>query len=144
MTRPCAASRCAASRCATTPTAAAPTSPSPRPCASACRSAAPSSARWCRWRRCSLASVGLIWFSVTNGLLPLNRMRADLNARGGDELAPISDTDVPFELGPVVLAFNGLLDRVSVGAKAQHDFLANVAHQLRTPLAGLRTQLEWL
>src|SRR5471030_2506290 len=35
----------------------------------------------------TLASVGLIWFSVTNGLLPLNRMRADLNARGGDELA---------------------------------------------------------
>ncbi|WP_295996686.1 sensor histidine kinase [Rugamonas sp.] len=92
----------------------------------------------------TLASVGLIWFSVSNGLLPLNRMRNDLNARGGDALAPISDTDVPFELGPVVHAFNGLLDRVSVGAKAQHDFLANVAHQLRTPLAGLRTQLEWL
>ncbi|MBA5688779.1 sensor histidine kinase [Rugamonas apoptosis] len=92
----------------------------------------------------TLASVGLIWFSVTNGLAPLNRMRADLNARAGDDLSPIVAERVPFELGPVVLAFNGLLDRVSDGARAQHDFLANVAHQLRTPLAGLKTQLEWL
>jgi two-component system sensor histidine kinase TctE len=44
----------------------------------------------------------------------------------------------------VVAALNGLLDKVGAGAQAQHDFLANVAHQLRTPLAGLRTQLEWL
>ena len=92
----------------------------------------------------TLASVGLIWFSVSNGLQPLNRMRADLNARAGDDLSPINGAGVPFELGPVVLAFNGLLDRVSDGARAQHDFLANVAHQLRTPLAGLKTQLEWL
>jgi two-component system sensor histidine kinase TctE len=92
----------------------------------------------------TLASLGLIWFSVTNGLAPLNRMRADLNARAGDDLSPISAQRVPFELVPVVLAFNGLLDRVSDGARAQHDFLANVAHQLRTPLAGLKTQLEWL
>ncbi|MBA5607512.1 sensor histidine kinase [Duganella sp. FT3S] len=92
----------------------------------------------------TLASLGLIWFSVTNGLAPLNRMRADLNARAGDDLSPISMQRVPFELAPVVLAFNGLLGRVSDGARAQHDFLANVAHQLRTPLAGLKTQLEWL
>ncbi|MES2077524.1 MAG: sensor histidine kinase [Pseudomonadota bacterium] len=92
----------------------------------------------------TLASVGLIWFSVTNGLLPLKRMGADLNARGGDDLAPIAPTAVPHELEPVVAALNGLLDKVGAGAQAQHDFLANVAHQLRTPLAGLRTQLEWL
>ncbi|HEV7813686.1 MAG TPA: sensor histidine kinase [Janthinobacterium sp.] len=96
----------------------------------------------------TLASVGMIWFSVTNGLLPLNRMRADLNGRGGDDLAadlsPIASGDVPYELEPVVGAFNGLLDKVRAGARAQHDFLANVAHQLRTPLAGLQTQLEWL
>jgi two-component system sensor histidine kinase TctE len=92
----------------------------------------------------TLASVGLIWFSVTNGLRPLNRMRAELDGRGGDELAPLDAERLPRELAPVLRAFNGLLERVRAGAKAQHDFLANVAHQLRTPLAGLRSQLEWL
>jgi len=92
----------------------------------------------------TLASVGLIWFSVGSGLQPLNRMRTDLNARGADDLSPISPAEIPDELGPVVAAFNSLLSKVSEGARAQQDFLANVAHQLRTPLAGLRTQLDWL
>jgi two-component system sensor histidine kinase TctE len=91
-----------------------------------------------------LGSVGLIWFSVGVGLLPLNRMRADLNGRGGEDLAPVAIERAPYELEPVVHAFNGLLDKVRDGARTRHDFLANVAHQLRTPLAGLRTQLEWL
>jgi two-component system sensor histidine kinase TctE len=92
----------------------------------------------------ALACVGLIWFSVSNGLRPLNRLRADLNARGGEDLAPIAADEVPYELEPVVSAFNGLLAKVGEGAQARQDFLANVAHQLRTPLAGLQTQLEWL
>jgi two-component system sensor histidine kinase TctE len=99
----------------------------------------------------TLASVGLIWFSVSSGLSPLQRMRGDLNGRNiaaaGDlasDLTPIPDGAVPYELAPVVAAFNGLLERLHAGARAQHDFLADVAHQLRTPLAGLQTQLEWL
>ncbi|NGZ84964.1 sensor histidine kinase [Duganella aceris] len=92
----------------------------------------------------TLASVGLVWFSVSSALRPLNRLRAGLNARDGDDLAPIAAADVPYELEPVVSSFNGLLDKVGEGARARQDFLANVAHQLRTPLAGLRTQLEWL
>ena len=92
----------------------------------------------------TLALVGLIWFSVTSGLLPLSRMRANLNARDGADLEPINDEGVPYELTPVVSAFNDLLGKVQAGARAQHDFLANVAHQLRTPLAGMKLQLEWL
>ncbi len=92
----------------------------------------------------SLALVGLIWLSVTNALQPLARLRASLHRRADDDLAPIDGALVPLELAPVVGAFNELLDKVQTGARKQHDFLADVAHQLRTPLAGFQLQLEWL
>jgi two-component system sensor histidine kinase TctE len=92
----------------------------------------------------TLALVGMVWLSVTNGLLPLARIRANLAARDGDDLAPVAAGEVPYELAPVLEAFNELLGKVQSGAKARHDFLADMAHQLRTPLAGLKLQLEWL
>ncbi|TFW33142.1 sensor histidine kinase [Massilia horti] len=92
----------------------------------------------------SLGLIGLLWLSVTNGLLPLSRTRANLAARDGEDLTPVQLDDVPHELVPVVGAFNELLDKVQAGAQARHDFLADMAHQLRTPLAGMLVQLEWL
>lgn len=92
----------------------------------------------------SLALVGLVWFSVGNGLAPLARLRARLDARGSHDLDALDDGGMPRELLPLVQAFNALLERIAAGARAQDDFRANVAHQLRTPLAGLRLQLEWL
>lgn len=92
----------------------------------------------------SLALIGLVWFSVGNGLAPVARLRARLDARGSADLAPLDDAGMPRELAPVVDAFNALLGRIEAGARAQDEFRANVAHQLRTPLAGLQLQLEWL
>jgi two-component system sensor histidine kinase TctE len=90
---------------------------------------------------------GLIWFAVTRGLQPLDRLRADLDARDWADispLAPLAARATPVELAPVVGAFDNLLARLQAGTRAQHEFLANVAHQLRTPLAGVKLQLEWL
>ncbi|MES2901812.1 MAG: sensor histidine kinase [Pseudomonadota bacterium] len=92
----------------------------------------------------TLGLVGLIWFSVTNALQPLAHMRASLNKREEGDVAPIDASVVPAELSSVVGAFNELLDRVHSGTAAQHRFVADVAHQLRTPLAGVKLQLEWL
>lgn len=88
--------------------------------------------------------VATIWFAVSKGLLPLKKMQMDLNLRDHNDLSAVAESNVPLELGPVVSAMNGLLNKVQIGAKKQQNFLANVAHQLRTPLAGFRTQLEWL
>jgi two-component system sensor histidine kinase TctE len=92
----------------------------------------------------TLALAGLAWFSVTNGLRPLARLAARLDTRGRADLEPLAAPAMPQELAPVVSAFNALLGRIAADARAQDDFLATVAHQLRTPLSGLRLQLEWL
>jgi two-component system sensor histidine kinase TctE len=92
----------------------------------------------------TFALVGVVWLSVSNGLAPLARMRANLAARDGDDLTPVGLADMPYELAPMVGAFNDLLAKAQSGADARHDFLADMAHQLRTPLAGLKLQLEWL
>jgi two-component system, OmpR family, sensor histidine kinase TctE len=92
----------------------------------------------------SLALAGLVWFSVTNGLAPLARLRAALDRRASADLAPLDVGRLPHELAPVVGAFNGLLGRIDADAQAQREFQSNIAHQLRTPLAGIKLQLEWL
>lgn len=92
----------------------------------------------------TLMLVAMAWFAVTKGLSPLKKMQADLNSRSHDDLSPVSDSHISLELQPVVHAINSLLNKVQASASAQQAFLANVAHQLRTPLAGLKMQIEWL
>lgn len=85
-----------------------------------------------------------VWFGIGKGLFPLRRIQEELNGRRRDDLAPLPNEGLAVELVPVVSAMNGLLERVRDGAQAKQKFLADVAHQLRTPLAGILAQLEWL
>lgn len=85
-------------------------------------------------------SVAIVWFAVTEGLFPLQKMQAELDARAPGDLYAMKE-DLPEELRPLSRAINDLLQRVDEDGKARQGFLANVAHQLRTPLAGLKTQL---
>lgn len=92
----------------------------------------------------TLGLGGLAWFSIGNGLAPLARLRSALNRRERTDLSALDPAATPTELAPVVGAFNALLERLDASASAQDAFLADVAHQLRTPLAGAKLQLEWL
>jgi two-component system sensor histidine kinase TctE len=92
----------------------------------------------------TLSLGGLAWFSISNGLAPLARLRSALNRRERADLAPLDPSATPSELAAVVLAFNSLLARLAAAARSQDAFLADVAHQLRNPLAGAKLQLEWL
>ena len=92
----------------------------------------------------TLALGGLAWFSISNGLAPLARLRSALNRRERADLAPLDPAATPRELASVVVAFNSLLERLAASARSQDAFLADVAHQLRNPLAGAKLQLEWL
>lgn len=92
----------------------------------------------------TLLSGVIVWIAVTRGLAPLRAMQANLHGRADNDLANLPNDPMALELRPVATAFNGLLERVRRAARSQQDFLANAAHQLRTPLAGLKTQLEWM
>lgn len=86
----------------------------------------------------------VIWLALNRGLLPLREMQQNLENRKSDDLSALQATNAPVELVPFIRAINELLSRVQSSARAKQDFLANVAHQLRTPLAGFKAQLEWL
>ncbi len=87
-------------------------------------------------------AVVLVWFGLSRGISPLNALQARLRARRPSDLSPINEREVPQEIAPLVAAMNDLLDRQAANVKAQRRFVADAAHQLKTPLAGLRTQAE--
>jgi two-component system sensor histidine kinase TctE len=88
------------------------------------------------------ASIGLAWVGVARGLRPLAHVRTELLGRSPRDLRPIAEASAPVEIAPVVDAFNELLRQLQDSSTMQQRFLANAAHQLRTPLAGLQMHLE--
>ncbi len=88
------------------------------------------------------ATLLIVWFGVKRGLRPLARLSEEIKARSAGDLRPIDAAGAPEETRPLVGALNGLLDEVSAASRKQQRFLADAAHQLRTPLAGLQAHAE--
>ena len=87
-------------------------------------------------------AVLLVWFALTRGLKPLDELQRRIRQRASGDLSPIDERAAPEEVGPLVAAVNDVLARLDASLLAQKHFLADAAHQLKTPLAGLRTQAE--
>jgi len=84
----------------------------------------------------------LIWLSVGRGLAPLNSLANILSKRDEKELHPLADIHAPKEIRPVIASLNGLFDRVADARERERNFTAYAAHELKTPLAGLKTQAQ--
>lgn len=88
-----------------------------------------------------LAAVA-VWLGVGLGLRALTSIRTEIENRSHVDLSPIRDSHAPVEVRPLVQAMNDLLSRLSAALAAQQRFIADAAHQLRTPVAALKTQTE--
>lgn len=89
-----------------------------------------------------LLSIVLVWAGVRQGLAPLVALQAEIGRRSHRDLRPLETQAVPDELRPIVAEINGLFARLERAIEAQRNFVADAAHQLRTPIAGLLAQLE--
>jgi two-component system, OmpR family, sensor histidine kinase TctE len=87
-------------------------------------------------------ALALVWFALARGLSPLAELQQHIRARRVDDLSPIDWHRVPEEISPLVRSLNDMLERLSQNIAMQKRFIADAAHQMKTPLAGMRMQSE--
>jgi two-component system sensor histidine kinase TctE len=87
-------------------------------------------------------AVLLVWLALVRGIKPLSELEERIRARKPDDLSPLDEKVVPLEVAPLVSSVNDLLKRLKDSIATQKRFLADAAHQLKTPLAGLRMQAD--
>ncbi|MGV8864196.1 MAG: ATP-binding protein [Pseudomonas sp.] len=83
-----------------------------------------------------------LWFGITYGLKPLRAVATELSERNVNSLQPIASKELPGEVKPLVDALNDLLERLANAFAMQKHFIADAAHELRTPVAALSIQVE--
>ncbi|KVU85829.1 sensor histidine kinase [Burkholderia ubonensis] len=89
-----------------------------------------------------LAGWGIVWRVVNQQLGPLTHLADSLNRQTHTSLEPVDETDVPLEIRPLTSAMNALLGRLKTALDAQRKFIADAAHQLRTPLTAVKLHAE--
>jgi two-component system sensor histidine kinase TctE len=85
----------------------------------------------------------LVWVGIQLGLRPIRKLRDEIAERSPLDLRPI-ESSVPREIAPVVVTLNRLFDMLRTSVQSQQQFIANTAHQLRTPITGMQAQLDLL
>lgn len=87
-------------------------------------------------------AVLLVYLGLARGITPLQRLQQELRRRSPSDLTPVSTEGIPEEIRPLIESMNGVMKRLDDNLYAQRRFIADAAHQLKTPLTGLRTQTE--
>ncbi len=109
-------------------------------------------ARWALWRTFARVlfplliilplTVGLLYFGVARGLLPLRNLATQIGRRNPQQLDPVGSESVPEEMKSMVGALNDLLERLAFALESEQRFTANAAHELMTPLAAIKTEVQ--
>jgi two-component system sensor histidine kinase TctE len=86
----------------------------------------------------------LVWVGIQQGLRPVKKLRNEIADRSPHDLRPIVESSVPREIAPVVVTLNRLFAMLRTSVQSQQQFIANTAHQLRTPITGMQAQLDVL
>ena len=85
-----------------------------------------------------------VWWAINRSLAPIERARRQVASRSADDFSPLSNTDLPEEVRPLVDELNLLFGRVRGAFDAQRNFVADAAHELRSPLTALKLQAQAL
>jgi two-component system sensor histidine kinase TctE len=83
-----------------------------------------------------------VWLGLTRGIEPLNELIDAIRRRKPSDLSALDENEAPEEVRPLIRSFNDLMGRLDASLRAQERFVADAAHQMRTPLAGLKMQAE--
>jgi two-component system, OmpR family, sensor histidine kinase TctE len=89
-------------------------------------------------------TLALVWVGIQLGLRPIRRLRDEIARRSPLDLRPIVESSVPREIVPVVVTLNRLFGVLRTSVQSQQQFIADTAHQLRTPITGMQAQLGLL